>query len=60
MKSSRSIWRYVVSVKSMVKSSSIFVAFLENFMTTISMTHKMQFLLVGWRLDHTILSKSYL
>ena len=25
-----SIWRYVVSVKSMVKTSSIFVAFLEN------------------------------
>ena len=30
MKSSPSIWRYVVSVKSMVKISSIFVAFLEN------------------------------
>ena len=30
MKSSLSIWRYLVSVKSMVKISSIFVAFLEN------------------------------
>ena len=30
MKSSPSIWRYVVSVKSMVKILSIFVAFLEN------------------------------
>ena len=30
MKSSLSIWRYVVSVKSTVKISSIFVAFLEN------------------------------
>ena len=30
MKSSPSIWRYVVNVKSMVKISSIFVAFLEN------------------------------
>ena len=29
-KSSTSIWRYVVSVKSTVKISSIFVAFLEN------------------------------
>ena len=30
MKSSLSIWHYVVSVKSTVKISSIFVAFLEN------------------------------
>ena len=30
MKSSPSIWHYVVSVKSKVKISSIFVAFLEN------------------------------
>ena len=30
MKSSLSIWRYVVSVKSTVKILSIFVAFLEN------------------------------
>ena len=30
MKSSLSIWRYVASVKSTVKSLSIFVAFLEN------------------------------
>ena len=30
MKSSPSIWHYVVSVKSTVKTSSIFVAFLEN------------------------------
>ena len=30
MKSSPLIWRYVVNVKSTVKSSSIFVAFLEN------------------------------
>ena len=30
MKSSLSIWRYVVFVKSTVKISSIFVAFLEN------------------------------
>ena len=30
MKSSASIWRHVVNVKSMVKISSIFVAFLEN------------------------------
>ena len=30
MKSSPSIWRYVVNVKSTVKISSIFVAFLEN------------------------------
>ena len=30
MKSSPSIWQYVVSVKSMMKISSIFVAFLEN------------------------------
>ena len=30
MKSSSSIWRYLVSVKSTVKISSIFVAFLEN------------------------------
>ena len=30
MKSSPSIWHYVVSVKSTVKISSIFVAFLEN------------------------------
>ena len=30
MKSSRSIWHYVVSVKSRVKILSIFVAFLEN------------------------------
>ena len=30
MKSSPSIWRYVVYVKSIVKISSIFVAFLEN------------------------------
>ena len=30
MKSSLSIWRYVVSVKSKVKISSIFVAFLEK------------------------------
>ena len=30
MKSSPSIWQYVVSVKSTVKISSIFVAFLEN------------------------------
>ena len=30
MKSSQSIWRYVVTVKSMVKILSIFVAFLEN------------------------------
>ena len=30
MKSSPSIWGYVVSVKSTVKISSIFVAFLEN------------------------------
>jgi hypothetical protein len=29
-KSSLAIWRYVVSVKSMVKILSIFVAFLEN------------------------------
>ena len=29
-KSSQSIWHYVVSVKSTVKISSIFVAFLEN------------------------------
>ena len=36
-KSSTSIWRYVVSVKSMLKISSIFVAFLEN----------MNFMLVG-------------
>ena len=30
MKSSPSIWHYVVDVKSTVKISSIFVAFLEN------------------------------
>ena len=30
MKSSSSVWHYVVNVKSMVKISSIFVAFLEN------------------------------
>ena len=30
MKSSPSIWRYVVNVKSTVKILSIFVAFLEN------------------------------
>ena len=30
MKSSPSIWRYVVNVKSTGKISSIFVAFLEN------------------------------
>ena len=30
MQSSLSIWHYVVSVKSMVKISSFFVAFLEN------------------------------
>ena len=30
MKSSLSIWRYVVNVKSMVKILSIFEAFLEN------------------------------
>ena len=30
MKSSPSIWRYVVNVKSTVKISSIFVVFLEN------------------------------
>ena len=30
MKSSPSIWRYVVNVKSMGKILSIFVAFLEN------------------------------
>ena len=30
MKSSPSIWRYVVSVKSTMKILSIFVAFLEN------------------------------
>ena len=30
MKSSLSIWQYVVSVESTVKISSIFVAFLEN------------------------------
>ena len=30
MKSSPSIWHYEVDVKSMVKISSIFVAFLEN------------------------------
>ena len=30
MKSSRLIWRYVVNVKSTVKISLIFVAFLEN------------------------------
>ena len=30
MRSSLSIWRYVVNAKSMVKISSIFVAFLEN------------------------------
>jgi hypothetical protein len=30
MKSSQSIWRYVVNVKSTVKISSIFLAFLEN------------------------------
>ena len=30
MKSSLSIWHYVVNVESMVKISSIFVAFLEN------------------------------
>ena len=30
MKFSPSIWRYVVNVKSTVKISSIFVAFLEN------------------------------
>ena len=30
MKSSPSIWRYVVNVKLMVKISLIFVAFLEN------------------------------
>ena len=35
MKSSRSIWHYVVSVKSAVKISSIFVAFLENTNFTI-------------------------
>ena len=30
MKSSPSIWNYVVSVKSSLKTSSIFMAFLEN------------------------------
>ena len=35
MKSSPSIWHYVVSVKSAVKISSIFVAFLENTNFTI-------------------------
>ena len=30
MKSSPSIWRYVVNIKSTVKILSIFVAFLEN------------------------------
>ena len=30
MKSSLLIWRYVVNIKSTVKISSIFVAFLEN------------------------------
>ena len=36
-KSSPLIWHYVVSVKSMVKISSIFVAFLENMnFTTVS------------------------
>ena len=30
MKSSSSIWHYVVNVKSTVKISSVFVAFLEN------------------------------
>ena len=36
MESSPSIWRYIVNVKSTVRISSIFVAFLENtnFMTT--------------------------
>ena len=35
MKSSPSIWHYVVSVKSTVKISSILVAFLENTNFTI-------------------------
>ena len=38
-KSSPSIWRYVVSVTSTVKISSIFVAFLEN------MNFKVEFLI---------------
>ena len=40
-KSSQSIWHYVVSVKSTVKISSIFVAFLENMnFTTCHLVHK--------------------
>ena len=42
MKSSPSIWHYVVSVKSTVKISSIFVAFLENmnFTETLKTYHE--------------------
>ena len=36
MKSSLSIWRYILSVKYTMKFSSIFVAFLENMTFTIS------------------------
>ena len=40
-KSSQSIWHYVASVKSTVKISSIFVAFLENMnFTTCHLVHK--------------------
>ena len=46
MKSSASVWRYVVNVKSMVKISSIFVAFLENMnfmINTVKLGNKERF-----------------
>ena len=46
MKSSASVWRYVVNVKSMVKISSIFMAFLENMnfmINTVKLGNKERF-----------------
>ena len=46
MKSSASVWRNVVNVKSMVKISSIFVAFLENMnfmINTVKLGNKERF-----------------
>ena len=40
MKPSPSIWRYVVNLKSKVKMSSIFVAFLENMNFSLVFTQK--------------------